>query len=678
MPLLFPQQPAFTSGRLSPKLHSRIDLQQYATGLTECDNFIVLQQGGASFRSGTSYVQPTKGSDFARLLPFVFSNTQAYIFELGEGYIRIFTNHGPLIDGGAQIELTVPYTQDQINAVNWDQSGDIMILVNRNHPPHEIRREGATTWNSAVFDYRDGPYLDENVTATTLTPSASTGSITITASAVTGINGGRGFLATDVGRHVRLLQDSVWGWAIITAVNSTTEVVATVQDADLAGTAAATANWRLGAWSDTDGYPEAVRFHQQRLFFARGQTIWGSASGIFRNFSPTNGAGEVLDTNSVTYVLAAGKIDLIQWLASSRTLEVGSGGAEFTLSGGGSFGLDSPLTPDSVLARKHTENGSFEIGQPIFSDRGTVFINRSGRKVLNFYYSFENDSYQNDDLTLLADDLTFPYIFELAYQAEPDMIIWAVRSDGVLLGCTYNPRQKVVAWHQHHLGGSYQGGNAVVESVVVIPAPGGTRDELWLSVLRTINGQTVRYIEFMEPMYGPGSSVEQATFVDSSLCYSGPPENTFGGLAHLEGQEVSILADGSTHPRRTVVNGIVELDRLASEVVIGLPYQGELTLLPFEPGDTSNAVTGRRSRILSVGLSYYQTLLAKVGVVGKPLERIGGRSTTDNLGEPLTPTNGFERVPIESNDEQHNRITVVQEEPLPCTILSVYPIMETV
>ncbi len=113
--------------------------------------------------------------------------------------------------------------------------------------------------------FRDGPYLDTNVTATTLSLSAMTGSITINASGTAGINGGQGFL---VGRLVSVQRGGTWGWARITDVNSTTQVLAGM-GGNFGGTGAVS-TWRLGLWSDTTGWPATVTFYEQRLIFAGG------------------------------------------------------------------------------------------------------------------------------------------------------------------------------------------------------------------------------------------------------------------------------------------------------------------------------------------------------------------------------------------------------------------------
>lgn len=673
MPLIFPTKPSFASGRLSSRMFGRIDLDQYVSGLEDCTNFIVFPHGGATFRPGTAFVDEVKDStDPVRLIPFVFSRTEGYVLEFGPEYVRIFFDHARLTTTPA--ELVTPYNTDDVDALRYTQSGDVLFAVIRTRPPREFRRTGVDTWETVAFDYRDGPYLDVNATGTTLTPSATTGAITITASAVAGINGGDGFLSTDVGRLIRILYSGAWGYARVTAVNSTTQVAATVLRAF--GATTATNSWRLGAWSDTTGWPEVVHFHQQRLWFGRGQFLWGSHTGDFNNFSPdTDGDDEVTDSTAVTYRLGEGRIDQIEWLQSSRVLEVGTGGMEFAFLGGA--GPDSALTPDSVKARKETERGSFDFGQPVFSSNGTVFLNRAGRKLFNFYYSFQQDGYIADDLTTLSEDITYPFCFETSYQAEPDMLLWAVRADGTLISCTFNPTQNVVAWHEHAIGGSFDGGSAVVESICTIPSPDGTFDELWLVVLRTIDGVTERYIEYLTPAFRPIDDIEEAFFVDCGGTYDGAPTTTITGLDYLEGEEVAILADGALRPRQVVESGEITFAGPAASIVhVGLPYSGRLTLLPFEPGDLAEALTANRSRIVEIGLLFYRTVLAKVGILGKTLEVVGRRLTTDNLGEPLPPRTDFQRVPVESNSEYRNRIVVEQDEPLPCTILSVQPVVD--
>src|SRR5690606_6324566 len=125
---------------------------------------------------------------------------------------------------------------------------------------------------------------------------------------------------------------------------------------------------------------------------------------------------------------------------------------------------------------------------------------------------------------------------------------------------------------------------AAVESVAVIPAPAGDRDELWLVVRSSIDGATLRYIEYLEALWDPANDLPDAFFVDSGLTYDGAPSSTISGLDHLEGESVSILADGATHPERTVVQGRITLDRDASKVQVGLAYTSTLQTMKLEAG----------------------------------------------------------------------------------------------
>lgn len=681
--LLFPAKPAFVAGRVSPLLYGRIDIDQYTVGLEECTNFIVYPHGGAIFRSGTRFVSEVENSaNYARLIPFIFSNEQAYVLEFGPAYINIFFAYARVVNGsGTPIQLVTTYNQNDIDKVRFDQSGDTMYTVLRTQQPQVLKRISGTNWTFSDFVFSDGPYDDVNATTTTLTPAATTGAnVLVTASAITGINNDTGFQATDVGRLIRIQHGATWGWAEIITVTDTTHVQVNITGAF--GGITAVTTWRLGAWSDTTGWPEAVKFHQQRLFFARGQHIWGSKTGDFDNFAPTKVDGTVTDDEAVTYRLAAGRIDLIQWLNSGRTLECGTAGAEFILTGGAQFGLDSPLTPSSVLARKTTETGSYTVSQPIFTSRGTAFINRSGRKLMNYFYQFDQDNYVTRDLSQLSEDITYPNIFELAYQAEPNMLIWILRSDGTALACTFDPSQQVNAWHEHVLGGTYHGGPAVVESIAAIPSSVGGFDEVWMSVLRTINGMDVRYIEVLKPLFSPIYTIEQAWFVDSGLSYDGAPLTTFSGLTHLIGQTVAILADGAVHRNLVVSNtGTITLDYPASKVIVGLPYTGTLTCLPFETSGMAGARGGKtlitqKTRITHLGVLLYRTVLAKVGVKDRTLESVAGRVSADTIGVAIQPRTDFFKVPIASNNEYRNRVTVVQDNPLPCTVLSVMPVID--
>lgn len=124
MPRFNPLQNAFVSGELSPWLEGRDDIRQYAQGMRQSVNQLVLPQGAVIHRSGTHFESETKGSGPVVLRPFEVGLDQAYILEMGDEYMRFHANEGQLAIA------TV------VNAVNFDGSttvhGTLSGLANTN------------------------------------------------------------------------------------------------------------------------------------------------------------------------------------------------------------------------------------------------------------------------------------------------------------------------------------------------------------------------------------------------------------------------------------------------------------------------------------------------------------------------------------------------------------------
>lgn len=84
-------QRSFSGGEISPSLYGRVDLTKYATGLRKCRNFAVARHGGVFNRPGTEFIAEVKDSTkTVRLLPFIFNETQTYVLEFGDLYMRVF------------------------------------------------------------------------------------------------------------------------------------------------------------------------------------------------------------------------------------------------------------------------------------------------------------------------------------------------------------------------------------------------------------------------------------------------------------------------------------------------------------------------------------------------------------------------------------------------------------
>ncbi|KAF0235059.1 MAG: hypothetical protein FD177_218 [Desulfovibrionaceae bacterium] len=168
-------QASFTAGRISPRLYGRVDLAKYQTGLAECRNMVLMPHGGVTRRTGTIFVRETKtSSKKARLVPFEFSTSQAYMLEFGDLYMRVYKDNGIVLDGGSPYEIATAYAEAHLAKLKWTQNADTLFLVCPGHPPRALTRTGHTAWSLASLLLIDGPYLDENTDqAKTITPSGT-------------------------------------------------------------------------------------------------------------------------------------------------------------------------------------------------------------------------------------------------------------------------------------------------------------------------------------------------------------------------------------------------------------------------------------------------------------------------------------------------------------------------
>jgi hypothetical protein len=247
------------------------------------------------------------------------------------------------------------------------------------------------------------------------------------------------------------------GYGVITGVNSTTEAVITI-DTAMTNSNAVT-DWQLGAFSDTTGHPSCVTFFEQRLVFAgttnQPQTIFFSKSGDYENMDANIG-GTVADDDAIIYTIASNQVNAIRFMTATRTLIIGTAGGEFTVSGGGT---DSAVTPTNILIKKQSNHGSANV-DAIAVGNATLFLQRAKRKIRELAYNFDVDGYIAPDMTILAEHISEGGLTQIAYQQEPNQIVYAVRGDGELAGLTYQREQQVTAWHRHIFGGRF--GNATI------------------------------------------------------------------------------------------------------------------------------------------------------------------------------------------------------------------------
>lgn len=166
MPRAAPLISTFNAGEWSPEMAGRLDIARYANASRVMENFIPLAQGPATRRPGTRFIAEAASAEYARLIPFEFSTAQAYVVEASNLKFRFFMNQGIVrTGGGAVYELATPYTAADLPELKWAQSADTMYLVHPRHPPRKLTRTGHADWTITAIEFKDGPYLDQNILA---------------------------------------------------------------------------------------------------------------------------------------------------------------------------------------------------------------------------------------------------------------------------------------------------------------------------------------------------------------------------------------------------------------------------------------------------------------------------------------------------------------------------------
>lgn len=612
-----------------------------------------------------------------------------------------FRNHGDFRDKDVKVddislvgslaaaEIDTPYLEAELFQVNGPQSADTLYLYHPSHPTHKLLRLGHTSWSLSEVAWEDGPYLAQNDTVTTLNPSATTGmGITLTLSVVTGVNDDRGWLSTDIGRSVRYEANagSIIGYAVITAITSTTIAVADVRVALI--TADASVKFRLGAWSGTTGYPSVGAFYEQRQFAGNNtkepQKLWATQTADFENHTPDDRAAAeiVADDDALDYTISADEVNAIRWMSPGEdTLVIGTTGGEWIPITSTSSAV---LTPSDITVRRQTTHGSKNV-QPVRVGAIVLFVQAAGRKIREFGYAFETDGFQAVDMTRLAYHLTVGGINEMAYAEEPDSLVWCVRNDGQLLSMTFRREEDVVGWARHIIGGSFSTGNAVVESVAVIGGADGSgqtqssldRDEVWVTVKRTINSVTKRYIEVLERDFEDGDDADDAYYADSIITYDGASATVLSGLDHLEGETVKVNSNGATSPDLTVASGSITVAEAVTTAQIGLSYTHKMTTLKFEGGTKLGTAVGKIKQVFGFSVALLNSMTMSFGKDSSSLRSVDFREVADVMDSDTGYFTGEKFYEFDDDWETDARMTIQSSDPVSFTLLALAPEIDT-
>lgn len=695
----------------------------------------------------------------------VFINGVVGMWEINNRFLRVAnvttdtfelvgvdsTNYTTYVSGGtcARVyKITSPYTEAQIWDIQFTQSADEFYIVHPDVKPKKLIRSADTNWSFVDVDFKDGPFLDQNTTETTLTASSGgPGSATVTASAVNGINGGDGFQTTDVGRHVRIKSGSNWGWGVITARNSTTSVTVDIKEA--VGTSA-TKDWRLGAFSDTTKYPSVVTFYSDRLTFlgvpSEPQGFYASKTSEYEDFALSAANGEVFANNGLSLYLSSNTVNIPRWAVPiGRELIVGTSSTEWQI---GANTSGEAFTAVTATARETTTMGAAKVPAIKVNDTA-LFVAKTERSIGKIDYTLDSDNYGATDANLFADHILRGGVRQIAYIREPENRLLVVMKDGTMRTMAYKPDQKVEGWARYNTQGE-------VKSVAVIPSTLNKNNDVYVLTERVIDGVKHKFTEVLDDPFDFTDTLDDAHFLDCSAKYDGrrTPDasitvdsatgdvtitasaSVFGGasvdddirvgenlaritavnsateveatvlsdyslplsvesgdwelleraseldrLWHLEGQEISVLADGAPHPNRTVEGGKITLDDKYHVIVVGFPYTGRIVTRMFNAGNNIGTAQGIIKRFGRVILHLHNTLGGFIGGTDYTMQReidmteLQFRSVSDRMDQPPPLQSGFFEEPWPVGYEREGSIIIEQRQPLPMTVISVIPKM---
>ena len=638
-------QQSFIGGEISPQLLGRIDTEMYFKSAAKLENVYVNPQGHITRREGLEYIATTTASAACRLVSFEFNTDQTYLLVFTPGEFKVYKDD--VLQATITSSPVSTLTAAQIQEMRYTQSADTLILVHPDVQPIKITRTSHTVWtnvsitftNIPVFPF-SGVTLSEPAAIISTLSSVSGRDVEVTASASVFTSGHVDQYIISKTGGILFIKEYVSGTVVKGDVRVTFPSLGPIPSGD----------WELetgheAVWSATQGWPVSLTFFQGRLWFGgsknRPQTIWGSKSGSFFDF--TVGSAEADEALDLT--IDDDRVNAIRNLVAGRNLQVFTSGGEFYFSAG----ANQPLTPTTVSLTKATSHGVNSV-KPVSLDGATIFIEESGSSVREFVFNDLEQSYNSKDISLLSSHLVNTPVRMAVRQStslSPANFMYLVNGDGTMAVLSFLRASELVAWSQFTTTGTFEQ-LAIVDDVV------------YVAVKRSINGGDVRYVE----------KLNAAHFMDASTkTTAGAPTASWSGLSHLEAETVKVRGDGYILQDATVASGAFTSSDEATTLEAGVNYAATITTLPIDANLGGVTLTASWRRVVWSSIRLYESrnIVVKFGSkTFKPHFREFGSATLD---APIADFTGWKKVYL-TGLGRDPAITVTQEEPLEFNVLS--------
>lgn len=463
-------------------------------------------------------------------------------------------------------------------------------------------------------------------------------------------------------------------YGVYRIVGYTSPTQVSVQTLKAPSSLTASKDWKLGAWSDENGFPTAVGFFDGRLFWGGTDKFWGSESDAYYTFTLDNdgAAGSIQRA-----VATGGGVKKVNWIMPLQRMIMGTSSSEVSAR---SSSFDEPLTPTNITLKDASTQGVARVS-PAKLDRRGIFVHRDGTRAYEIVYDVDSQDYSSNNLMQLNEDIGSTGLLEVATQRAPESYVWFVRGDGQCCVLLHDQREKTSGWFRF-ISAPTSAAAAVIESVAVVPSDAGP-DRVYFVIKRTVNGNVVRYVEKLaKHTEARGAAVNHMA---DSYVYNAGPVTTFTGLSHLEGETVVAWGtiggiSGQIGTTFTVASGQITLPAAYTSVTVGLSYNWRYKSARLAYAAEKGTALLAEKRVAQVGI-LAQNMMPDAVEYGPdfnttyPLPRTeGGQdvvSTTlyETYDEPLTSFGGGWNT--------DSRVCLKGSSPLPATLLGLVIGIET-
>jgi len=711
-----------------------LEANKTITGITQANPGVVTSASHGFSNGDTVVISGVVGMTQVNGKRFTVASVATNTFQLKDidGANVNTTSYTAYSSGGIAnrvYTLTTTYLTADLPQLKFAQSADVMYICHPDYSVKKLSRTGHTSWTITEVDFTDGPYLDDNTTAVTFSTSAHTVGTArnLTASAAT-------FVSTDVGRLVRFRDG--YG-EITAFTSTTVVVITIIKDMGSSSSSTDWAlgafSDTTGHPSCVTFYEQRLVFAGTE---SQPQTLYFSKSGDYENMDENRG-GTIADDDAIIYTIASNQVNAIRFLSATRTLIVGTVGGEFSVSGGGTDDPVSPTNIlikkqsnhgcaniDAIpvgnvtlflqrAKRKIRELAyNFDVDGYVAPDM-TILAEHISESGIN------SMSYQQEPNQLIWCVRSDGRLVCLTYQREQQVVAWHQHIFGgafgtgiavcesiatiptddkeyqswVIVKRTINgvTRRYVEYINQFDFDQtdntnfnfldsqlSYSGAtttlnttvNTSVTSIILTSATSFTTtgtvkidNELITYTgisTNTLTGCTRGTNSTTAATHTAGATVSQVV-------------NSVTGLEHLEGQSVSVLANGATHPEKTVASGAISLSRFVNKVKVGLAYTSLLQTMRIDAGSQNGTSQAKTKRIYNITVRLYESVGVEVGSDLNNMEAIPFRSSANPMDQAIPVFTGDKEVEFRGNYETDGFIYVRQTQPLPLTVLSLYP-----